>query len=205
MHSFFIISQLVGKFTEYKVPLKTLAPGTHSFEYRLGKQFFLNMESADIHDADLTVSLQVTLKNDVYMMHFDIKGTITLLCDRCLDELILPVDTVYDINVKYGDDYNDENDDLLVLPFSDNYLNVAYMIYDTVALTIPMKHVHPLGKCNRQMSAVLKKHRAVDAEDADLTERLIDEMDSMDAASDAADAPADPRWEGLKNFNPDSE
>ena len=40
----------MGKFTEYKLPLKVMPEGTQTFEYRLGKQFFVNTESADIHD-----------------------------------------------------------------------------------------------------------------------------------------------------------
>lgn len=191
----------MGKFTEFKLPLKSMSAGTHTFEYHLGKTFFVNMESEDIHDADLTVTLTVDHKADLYEMNFGIEGTVTLICDRCLDDLEYPIDAAYAINVKYGDDYNDDSDDLLVIPESDNYLNVAYMIYDTVALAIPIKHVHPMGKCNRQMSQMLKKHRAHDPsdEDAELQDRLIDEMDSM--GDDAgADTPTDPRWDGLKKL-----
>lgn len=190
----------MGKFTEYKLPLKSMPAGTHDFEYTLGKTFFTNMESEDIHDADLKVALSVVHKGDLYELNFAITGTITLICDRCLDDLEFPVDTTYHINVKYGEDYNDDSDNLLVIPESDNYLNVAYMIYDTVALTIPIKHVHPLGKCNRQMSAILKKHRARGGEDAELAGELIDEMDSMDAATSDS-APSDPRWDALRKIS----
>lgn len=173
--------------------------GTHEYKYELGKTFFKNMENDDIRDADVHVELTVKHRGELYELHFTMEGMLTLLCDRCLDDLEFPVDTTYDINVKYGEDYNDDSDDLLIIPESDNYLNVAYMIYDTVALTIPIKHVHPLGKCNRAMSAMLKKHRAQnpDDEDAALEDQLIDEMDSMDSSSDEK---TDPRWDGLKNL-----
>ena len=194
----------MGKFTEYKLPLKSMPEGTQEFHYHLGKPFFNNMESEDIHDADLEVSLQVDHKSDLYAMRFSIEGTVTLICDRCLDDLEFPIDTEYAINVKYGEDYNDDSDDLLIIPESDNYLNVAYMIYDTVALSIPIKHVHPLGKCNRQMSQMLKKHRATaaDEEEAELEDRLIDEMDNM--APEADNTPTDPRWDGLKKLAGDN-
>lgn len=197
----------MGKFTEYKIQLKSLSEGVYTYDFHLGKKFFENMESPDIHDADLHVGLTLTYKRDLYTLDFKIEGTITLICDRCLDDLIMPVDTTYHINVKYGDDYNDEADDLLVIPQSDNYLNVAYMLYETVALGIPMKHVHPLGKCNRQMSAMLHKHRAnISKEDADLQDQLIDEMDTMDTDDTASGTTAtDPRWDALKGFNADSE
>ncbi len=199
----------MGKFTEYKVPLKSLHPGVSTFEYHLGKEFFANMENPDIHDADINVALTVTLKGDIYELHFDITGTYTLLCDRCLDALVMPVETTFDIAVEYGDDYNDDSDTLLIIPASNPALNVAYMLHDTVALTIPIKHVHPLGKCNRAMSAVLKKHRATarlepgEESDEDMMEELIDQIDTMPAASagKADDAPTDPRWDALKGLS----
>lgn len=180
--------------------------GEQTFEFHLGKQFFINMENPDIHDADLNVELKVNHKGDIYQFDFTVKGTITLICDRCLDSLIMPVDTTYSIAVKYGEGYNDDNDDLLVIPQSDAYLNVAYMIHDTVALTIPIKHVHPMGKCNRQMSAMLKKHRAHQPgdEDTELEESLIEEMESMDSPADD-DQPTDPRWDALKGLNTKSD
>ncbi|MCM1109959.1 MAG: DUF177 domain-containing protein [Clostridium sp.] len=162
------------------------------------------MESQDIHDADLDVKLTITYKGDTYLLDFRIDGEVTLICDRCLDDLHFPLEATYSIAVKYGDDYNDDNDDLLVIPESDNTLNVAYMIYETVELHIPMKHVHPLGKCNRAMSSILKKHRATRPgdEDAELEEQLIDEIEhaDLDAPADDDVAPTDPRWDALKKL-----
>ncbi|MDE7467087.1 MAG: DUF177 domain-containing protein [Muribaculaceae bacterium] len=184
----------MGKFSAYKLPLKSLGVGTHEFDYKLDKQFFANMEYADVRDADIDVHLVVDYHNDIYHLEFTLTGTVTLLCDRCLDDLVLPIDTTYTINVEYGDDYNDDSDDLLIIPDSDNYLNVAYMLYDTVVLVIPIKHVHPLGKCNRAMSALLKKHRG-QGEDAELEEELMEGIE---------DATPDPRWDALKGLGSDA-
>ncbi|MDE6277906.1 MAG: DUF177 domain-containing protein [Muribaculaceae bacterium] len=195
----------MGKFTAFKLPLKSLAPGKHAFQYHLDKEFFTNMESADVHDADLTVDLAVDYNGHYYLLDFAIEGEVVLICDRCLDNLHYPIEASYSITVEYGEDYNDESDDVLQIPESDQYLNVAYMIYDTVALAIPIKHVHPLGKCNRQMSAMLKKHRAtvVGDEDAELEEALIDEMDSL--TPDGGAPGADPRWDALRKLSGSSE
>lgn len=186
----------MGKFTAYKLPLKSLTKGTHAFEYHLDKQFFANMENNDVRDADLNVHLTVDYNGEIYALAFEITGEVLLLCDRCLDDLHQPIDTRYDISVKYGDDYNDDSDTLIEIPDSDNYLNVAYMIYDTVVLAIPIKHVHPMGKCNRQMSAILKKHRAGgDGDDA------MDEfMDGIDDDAPSGGAATDPRWDALRGM-----
>ncbi|MDE6333728.1 MAG: DUF177 domain-containing protein, partial [Muribaculaceae bacterium] len=77
----------------------------------------------------------------------------------------------------------------------------AYMLYDTVVLVIPIKHVHPLGKCNRAMSALLKKHRAHGTgEDAELEDEMLDSIDSLDNQDSA---PSDPRWDALRGLGSD--
>ena len=193
----------MGKYTAFKLPLKSLGVGTHEFEYHLDKQFFVNMESSDIHDADLNVALTVQYNGDIYNLDFHITGEVVLICDRCLDDLRFPIDATYHIVVKYGEDYNDDNDEVLEIPETDNTLNVAYMIKDTVELAIPIKHGHPLGKCNRQMSAMLKKHRATSGDDdAELENELIDEIDNIDAQSSAA-GNSDPRWDALRKLSDD--
>jgi uncharacterized metal-binding protein YceD (DUF177 family) len=198
----------VGKFSEFKLSLKSLSEGKHEFHYDLDKQFFANMESSEIRDANVGVDLTVAYRNGVYDLNFDCNGTVIVACDRCLDDLELPIETAYHVTVKYGDEYREDSDEFIEIPESDNYLNVAYMIYDTVSLAIPIKHVHPLGKCNRAMSTLLKKHRTqlADDPDAELEEELISEIDDAVAddamgSSPAADsAPTDPRWDALKNF-----
>ena len=195
----------MGKFTDFKLPLKSLPEGTHEFEYHLDKVFFKNMESEDVHNADLLVKLTVVRKADIYDLTFNIEGVVTLICDRCLDDLNFPISATYHLVVKYGEDYNDEKDDVLEIPQGDSYLNVAYMIYDTVVLAIPIKHVHPMGKCNRQMSAMLKKHRATaEGDDAELESELIDEIDTLDEAPEQVPA-SDPRWDALKKLTSDEQ
>lgn len=180
--------------------LKSMPKGVNEFDYKLGKQFFINMENNDVRDADLTVNLVVNNTGDFFDLTFAVEGEVTVVCDRCLDDLVLPIETAYHVVVKYGDNYNDSTDELLEIPESDNYLNVAYMLYDTVMLAIPIKHVHPMGKCNRAMSALLKKHRSAvaDDDDAAIEDQLIDEMDSMDSAS--TETVTDPRWDELKKL-----
>lgn len=195
----------MGKFSEFKLPLKSLPEGVHDFHYELDRQFFKNMESADIRDAKIAVDLTVNHRNGVYDLTFKFEGAVTVACDRCLDDLELPVNTDYHVTVKYGDTYKDESDEFIEIPESDNYLNVAYMMFDTVALSVPIKHVHPLGKCNRAMSSLLKKHRSIspDDQDPDFEEEFIDDIEAGQSPEDTSQSDrkqTDPRWDALKNL-----
>lgn len=171
----------MGKFTEYKLMLKSLPEGKHTFDYHLQRQFFIDMENDDVRDADVEVALNVDHRGDAYVLEFHLTGTLTVLCDRCLDELPLDIDATYNLTVKYGDEYNDDSDTLLVIPESDNYLNVAYMIYDTAVLAIPSRHIHAQGKCNRAMSALNKQYGVKNPESESDDFEFIDDADSIDS------------------------
>ena len=141
------------------------------------------MESADIRSGNVKVDLDLKYDGNAYTLDFAFKGGIVVACDRCLDDMPLPIDTTYHLAVNYGEGY-DEQDNLLVIPESESYLNVAYTIYDTIALEIPLRHVHPAGQCNKAMAATLKSHNA----------------DSDDDEEGAQTDYNDPRWDALRDL-----
>lgn len=150
----------VGKFTAYKVPLASLSDGHHEQDFTIDTEFFKNMENPDVMSADIKVHMDLEKKHDTYDCTFHCVGQLQIPCDRCLDPLDHEVDAEYHVVVKYGEDYDDGADNLLVIPYSSAYLNVAYMLNDTIVLTIPLRHVHPMGKCNRAMVAALSRHKS---------------------------------------------
>ena len=177
----------MGKYSAYKVTLGNLAEGHHEQDFVLDTTFFRNMEDENVIDADIKVHLDLDYRNGIYDCMFTLQGMMHIPCDRCLDPLEHPVDTTYHIAVKYGPEYDDSSDDVLVIPDTDMFLNVAYMLHDTVILTIPMRHVHPMGKCNRAMSDVLKNHSS----EADEAIEEAQDLAAMDMNSDAADEGSD--------------
>ena len=159
--------------------LASLKDGHHEQDFEIGKEFFENMENPDILDADIRVHMDLEKKNGVYDCAFHCVGEVTVPCDRCLDPLEIPVDTVYRVTVKYGDNYDDGADNLLTIPYDNKYLNVAYILYDTILLTVPIRHVHPQGKCNKTMLDALRKHRrSDDGEDTDGEDMEPEESDN---------------------------
>jgi len=172
----------VGKFTAYKVDLAGKPDGHYEQDFEIGKEFFENMENHDILSSDIHVHMDMDKRNDAYYCEFHCKGMLQIPCDRCLDPMEHEVDTTYRVTVKYGDNYDDGADNLLVIPYSNKYLNVAYMLYDTILLTIPIRHVHPQGKCNRAMLEALRKHRGSGADDEEVDD--IQEEAREEAVSD---------------------
>ena len=174
----------MGKFTAYKVELASLRDGKYTQEFECDTPFFKNMENGDVVNSDVKVHLDLTSRNGLYDLAFTLKGVVQVPCDRCLDPIDIEIDTTYNIKVEYGDAYDDASDDLLIIPTSNSYLNVAYMLYDTILLSIPMRHVHPLGKCNRAMAAALNKHKAKGIDDEELVDTEIGLEDTDDQSND---------------------
>jgi uncharacterized metal-binding protein YceD (DUF177 family) len=187
----------LGKFDIYKVDLKNIKEDIQKYEYLLDSQYFSNIEGEDVHSGKVKVALTVTKRKDIYEMNFNLAGVVLVPCDRCLDYMDLPIETTARLIVKFGKDYSEESDEIVVIPESEGSINIAWFLYEFVALAIPIKHVHIQGKCNRQMSAKLRKHTPK-TDDDDGQEGP--ESDNIIITDEDTEIPVDSRWDALKNF-----
>jgi uncharacterized metal-binding protein YceD (DUF177 family) len=116
-----------------------------------------------------------------------------------LDDIEIPIETDSRLIVKLGKEYAEESDEVLVISEDDGTLNLAWFLYEFVALAIPMKHVHPPGKCNRTMTSKLKKHSAKRSDDEDMDD-FVGEDDVTQADYEPEEQEPDPRWNALKDI-----
>lgn len=188
----------MGKFDIYKVDLKNLSPGVHEFEYILENKFFVDIDGDEVQKGKVKVNLTVKRTSMVFDMNFQLEGIVYVPCDRCLDDMELPVSTQNKLVVKFGKEYAEESEEIVIIPEEEGEINLAWFIYEFIALAIPMKHIHAPGKCNKAMSSKLKKHTARRADDEDEFDE--EAADDIVVDDDAADMPSDPRWDALKGL-----
>lgn len=198
MRPFFIFTHRVGKFSLYSIPLRSLSEGTHEFEFLLDDKFFKLISDADsdLQKGKVNVNVVVKRKTNMFEFGFRLNGEVQIPCDRCLDDMTIEVVTENRLIVKFGKEYSEESDEIVVIPEDDGEINIAWFLYEFVALSIPMKHVHPPGKCNRVMSSKLNKHRATSSGDGDSE----DDTDEDDMPDDGGND-SDPRWDTLKDIS----
>lgn len=155
--------------------------------------FFNDIEPTDVHASSVDAVVKVDRKSDeIFQLDMVLKGEITIPCDRCLDDMQLPVDTSYHLSVKIGDEYDDSRDEVLTIPGHWRELDLAPLLRDTVLLTIPIKHVHPEGECNAAMIERLSQHAtAIDDDEA---------MRSGSESEDTFNLGDDPRWDALRKL-----
>ena len=188
----------MGKFDLYKVELKNLSPGVHEYEYFLENKFFVDIDGDEVQKGKVKVNLTVKRTSMVFDMNFQLEGIVFVPCDRCLDDMELPVSTQNKLVVKFGKEYAEESEEIVIIPEEEGEINLAWFIYEFIALAIPMKHIHAPGKCNKTMSSKLKKHTARRADDEDEFDE--EAADDIVVDDDAADMPSDPRWDALKGL-----
>jgi len=201
LHTFaqFFIQYPLGKFDTYKIDLRNLSPGVHQFEYTLEKKFFADIDGTEVQKGKVNVSLTVKRSDAMFDMSFRTNGTIFVPCDRCLDDVEMPVETKNRLIVKFGKEYAEESDEIVVIPEDEGAINLAWFLYEFVALAIPMKHIHPAGKCNKSMSSKLKKHSPKSNSDED-DYNNEESDDILIGEEEEAVGAADPRWDALKGF-----
>ena len=99
-----------------------------------------------------------------------------------------------------GKEYSDDGDEIVIIPEDKGVINVSWFMYEFVSLAIPIKHVHPYGLCNKDMSKKLREHLAVDKSEE--SDDDLDDMDQMDdEMTEEVDRTIDPRWATLKNLS----
>ena len=164
---------------------------TAEYQYQLDNQFFLDLDAPEVQKGRVDVTLKVRKTSGVYQLDFHTEGMVVVVCDRCLDEMEQPIESDDRLRVKLGLEFSEE-DDMVVVPEEDGYINVAWFIYEFIALSIPMKHVHAPGKCNKDMVSKLSKHLRVSGDDEEEFEDMEDIVDEP--------REIDPRWNELRKI-----
>ncbi len=189
----------MAKFSLYNIPLKNLSQGVHTYEYELDRKFFDSIDGDEVKKGNVNVTLKVTRTSSSFEFNFDIEGVVKIPCTRCLDDMDLEIDTEARLIVKFGREYSEESDEIVVIPEDEGEINIAWFLYEFIALAIPIKHVHPPGECNRVVSSKFKKHRAVsvDGDEEDDDDYIADDSDS----SEEDNQQSDPRWDALRGLD----
>lgn len=183
----------MGKFDAYKIDLKGMKNDTYLCEYVLDNHFFESIDSPEVQKGKVHVALTVKKTAGLYELSFKTEGIVQVTCDRCLDDMDQPVTSTDKIKVKLGEDFS-ESGDIVIIPEETGEINVAWFMYEFIALSIPMKHVHAPGKCNKAMMGTLNKYLRVSADEN------AEEMEVEEETADDKEQVIDPRWNELKKI-----
>ena len=167
---------------EYEVSFYGLKEGLHYFEYKIEKQFFEAFNYDEFLDADVSVELNLIKKNTLLELYFSSNGTVKVACDLTNEPFDQPVKGTLNMVVKFGEEFNDDNEEIVIIPQGSHQINVAQYIYEMIVLAIPNKKVHP------------------GIEDGTLQSDILQKLEELKPKEKKNLNEIDPRWEDLKKL-----
>jgi len=166
----------------YNIPFVGLKEGKHQFDFVIDNKFFETYPYDEILDAQLNVHLDFIKKSTLLELSFQASGTIKVACDLSNEHYNEPIEASLDLVVKFGDEFNNENEEVLIIPHSEFQIDVAQFIYEMIVLAVPRKKVHP------------------GIEDGTLQSDILDKLEELKPKETNNNQDTDPRWSKLKDL-----
>ncbi len=171
---------------EFFIPFTGLKLGKHKFEYEIENTFFESFGYEEFNG--VSIALTAILNKMTTIMELDIhaEGTVNVNCDLTNEPFDQEVDLDLQLLIKFGHEYNDEDDEILVIPHGEHQINIAQYVYEMLVLGVPQKRVHPGVEDGSLQSEALD--RLQELQPKETRETKEDEENT------------DPRWDGLKKL-----
>ena len=167
---------------QFNIQYVGLKEGNHIFNYTIDNKFFEAFNFDEYESSSIEVSLNFVKKSTFFELTFSATGTVEVLCDVTCELYHQEIKSELPLVVKFGSEYNDDNEELLILPHEAYEFNVAQFIYEMIVLAVPNKRVHPKVLDGTMESETLNKLRELTIEE----EKTVEDTD--------------PRWDKLKNL-----
>lgn len=164
-----------GMAKDFSVNILGLSKSSHTFQFHLGESFFREYGQELIQSGTFEASVTLHKKETFIEADFSIKGTAQLECDRSLDLFDYPVTVDRKVVFKYGEEQTEVSDEIIIIPSDQPQLELGQLMYEFIALEIPMKKLHPRFK------------------DDDTEGNWV-------FTSEQEEGTIDPRWEALKKL-----
>jgi len=170
---------------EFTIPFVGLKVGKHHFEYKIEQAFFEHFEYEDYNSVNVKVDVVLEKKTTMLELHYKLSGFVNINCDITNEPYNQTLENEFDLVVKFGDEYNDENIDILIIPHGTYEINIQQYIYELIVLSVPIKRIHPGVEDGTLDSEILKK---------------LEQLSPKQEKSEEDKQDIDPRWNTLKKL-----
>ncbi|MEP0478692.1 MAG: DUF177 domain-containing protein, partial [Nonlabens sp.] len=157
-----------------------LKEGKHQFQFEVDNTFFENFGFEEFNSSSIIVDAELDKKNTIMELSLDATGSVNVNCDVTNEPFDLDIDTSMNLVVKFGDAFNDDNEELLILPHGEYEFNIAQYVYEMLVLSLPHRRVHP------------------GVEDGSLESDVLDKLDELRVSNPEEENNTnitDPRWD----------
>ena len=170
---------------EFTIPFVGLKLGVHQLNFNITKSFFEYFEYDEFND--VSINLDVLLDKKATLLEFTLEynGYVNVNCDVTNEPYNQDISGEYHFIVKFGEVFNDENEDLLILPHGSYEVYIQQYIYESIVLGLPSRRIHPGIADGTLKSDILDKLEELRLNGSE--KKLASEKDKTD-----------PRWDSLR-------
>ena len=175
----------------YDIQFVGLKLGKHIYDYEINQTFFEYFEFDEFNTINVNLNIHLEKKTTLLELNFSGNGSVNINCDVSNEPYDQPINFNFNLVVKFGQEYNNENDSILIIPHGSYEINIAQYIYELIVLSIPQKRIHPGVEDGTLNSEILRK--------------LEDLSPNTDLKAESSSNDVDPRWNKLKKLLTDKE
>jgi uncharacterized protein len=169
---------------EYQIPVKGLKSGSHSFVFQVDESFFYNFQNTILERGQFKVTLVLEKRPEMMLMQFDMDGFMETECDRCLVPIKLPIHQTHEMIVKFEQDLDVDDIDVIFLPPETNHFDISNLVYELLLLSVPM----------------IKTYNCEDDNPPPCNQSMLKHLYRPANAKDDGEQ-QDPTWDILKDIN----
>lgn len=144
----------------YIIPLNGLDRGRKAFRWHVGEEFFKDFDNSEIRDCDVWVDAEVVKKGSRIDVDCSINGSVVTVCDRCLGDLEVTIDTDLPLAVRFGEEsealQEEDGREVVFVEADSDSIEMDQIIYDYICLSVPLHKVHEDGGCDPEVLKYIK-------------------------------------------------
>lgn len=189
---------------DFLIQFTGLKLGEHQFEYHIENDFFDMFNYSEFNSTNIQVNITMLKKTTMLELQFSHKGTINVPCDVTNEDFDLPIEGNLNLLVKFGEEFNNDSEDLLILPQGEFQLNVMQYIYEMIALSVPYKRIHPDIAADYEEEETGDELDFLDSDDLEMIneDNADNDEENNNETEENSDnnKDTDPRWDKLKQL-----
>ena len=148
---------------KYTIDLEATARSGKPVLIKVENDLFEALDEDEITGGQLDVEASVKPAGGIaYSINYSICGAVTVPCDRCLDDLSIPISTSGSIKIYQDEEDSPHDGESKVIKRGTVAYDPSWDIYEIAEVALPLQRVHKEGECNPEMMEILKQHHAED-------------------------------------------
>ena len=133
----------MGKLKSFDIKFSGLDNNKHFFYFHIKPDFFKQYDFNEFNDCDIDITIELTKRENLLEFVLKNKGTVNIPCDISGENYDQLIEGEISFIVKFGNEYNNDREDIIIIPYNSFSFNIAQQIYESIILSIPNKRIHP--------------------------------------------------------------